>query len=875
MAFNPFHAFRKHQKVLLACVTLLAMISFIMCSGVGAKDLFLDTIPALFGGKSRTPQVTTLYGKTVKTSDVLEVRRERQLAQEALAHARAIASQRIAERQAKLRDPKDNDPESLKEMTELSQQQEQLRPPQYFGPQFSFPPGAMYWRMFAPFQDKDKLDNVLDFMLWRHQAEKLGIDLTPDDINNAVKDLTFGYAQVTAIFQGLRESKNYGTNLKLEDVQRALGDEFRVRIAQAALIGYEPVQPDNPNAMLFRQQPPPKPVVLVPGPVTPYEFRNRYIHLRTGINVALVPVPVAPSLAGKVTEQDQRDMRALYNLYKDREPVPDQSTPGFKVPRKLRLEWVGASHDSPYFQKQAAQWRLALRDVQRGPGSVATPQAGGSLAPVIAQTVFNSFFDPRQLAAYDELTKKYELRTKYGPYKLPGWQEPGFVLGTYTTRVRAEDAAGAVGQLMSGGATPGFPAGSLMALAGYQAPAVTRNRKDLEPLVKEETTRRLQAGVTLVGLAAAPFPVGALAACYQEDRYLPPDLIKDEVAKAADMAVSRNVMAGSLSEFQKNIDDRRSTPAKARQWLDGDSKTEGAIQKYGLTHGIMTDKPLDRYEIGKDKALAPLKDAYVRDPATPEPKGESFSRLFFGPEPALYHPGSLPAEHRWPDADEVFLFWTVEDKPAYVPGYEEAKPQVEAAWKLQKARPLARKEAEQFLEKVQAAEGDVSRIRDLAAQAKTEVITLPEYVRRQVPSSKQPPAVAHGPLPYEGYKFPDTLSYPRTTEWLDKILALKKKGEAVLLVNQPETTFYVAVALSDPLVPDDKEIAQAYGGGLFASDPLLAEMTRERREEHRAQALKELRAAAGAPLDEQQTYRIDPQLRKELEAKGGGSDSGE
>jgi hypothetical protein len=853
MAFNPFHAFRKHQKVLLACITLVAMFSFILCSGLASRsDVVFEFFANLFGGRARYPQVTTLYGKTVNTAEVAALHRQRQLAQEALGAAYSLAG---AELQKKLRDKlgdlKENSADAQKEFAAIQQQQQQLQ-------------DLLLWREIMMFQDMGKLDNLLDFMVWRQQAEKLGIVLTPDALNEALRKMTLGTVDVAKLYQAMRDNRSYGT-LKQDELQHALAEEFQVQIAQAALLGYEPGQRLS--------------VVQVPAPVTPYEFRNRYIHQRTGLNVALVPVPVKPNEEKKLSEQDQREMRALYNLYKDREPAPDQSTPGFKVPRKVRVEWVAARPDDPYYQKAAPEWRKALHDVQRGPGGFVPTPAGGSLGAVLAQPLFNSAFNARELVAYND------LKGWNSPYKLPSWAEPGYAAGLYTTRPRVENVAAAVGQFVTAGTNPGLPLNNIAALAGYQAAVIDQNRKDkdFEAFVTrsaEEKKRQeglVQAGTVLTMLGGNPVVLGAVVAASesQPERYLPLNLLREQAAKAADMTLAKDVMVGTLTEFRKNLDDHRSTSAKAREWLDGD---KGAIKKNELRHGIMEGKPVDRYAVAKDKALAPLLEAWRRDHRPPqETKPDDFAKLFFGPETALYRPASLPPaekeadrEMAWKNAEEVFLFWTVEDEKAYVPAYEEAKVQVEAAWKLQKARPLTRKEAEQLLTKLQGADGDLRKIRDLAAEARTEVIRLPGEVTRQVPGNPHPEAMAG--KRYESYKFPeppDGPTYPRTSEWLDKILAMKKKGDAVLLANEPETVFYIAVALDNPDVPSEATIARAYGTTPFG-DPLYAEMVAEQQKAHREQAIKELRVASGAPLTEEQDYKVPDDVRKQFAGKGGG-----
>ena len=48
MAFNPFTSFRKYQKFWMACILLLCMVTFVLCTGVGG-DLS-DRLLRWFGG---------------------------------------------------------------------------------------------------------------------------------------------------------------------------------------------------------------------------------------------------------------------------------------------------------------------------------------------------------------------------------------------------------------------------------------------------------------------------------------------------------------------------------------------------------------------------------------------------------------------------------------------------------------------------------------------------------------------------------------------------------------------------------------------------------------------------------------------------------
>ena len=47
MAFNPFRGFRKHQKVIFGGLTILCMVTFVMCGSMGRGDFF-ETVAQMF-----------------------------------------------------------------------------------------------------------------------------------------------------------------------------------------------------------------------------------------------------------------------------------------------------------------------------------------------------------------------------------------------------------------------------------------------------------------------------------------------------------------------------------------------------------------------------------------------------------------------------------------------------------------------------------------------------------------------------------------------------------------------------------------------------------------------------------------------------------
>src|SRR5205807_4779995 len=101
------------------------------------------------------------------------------------------------------------------------------------------PRDPLYPRDDLYFGGSTSVEGLIDFMIWRHQADQLGIHLTDEDIGTAVGNETMGYLKRDDEDQILG-SMGRDTFNDPASVRRALGEEFRVRLAQATLVGYDP-----------------------------------------------------------------------------------------------------------------------------------------------------------------------------------------------------------------------------------------------------------------------------------------------------------------------------------------------------------------------------------------------------------------------------------------------------------------------------------------------------------------------------------------------------------------------------------------------------------------------------------------------------------
>src|SRR5262249_39940425 len=145
---------------------------------------------------------------------------------------------------------------------------------------------------------------MLDFLIWRRQADQLGIQLNREGINEEVMRATqrlFTSGDSRAIENQLSRDQGFSSELLVS----ALGEEFRVRLAKKAFLG--------------------------PDPVTPEDFWNYFQEKRTETQVGVLPVPVRQkAFLDKVGTPSEGDLQELFNKYNNKEAAPGQADPGFK-----------------------------------------------------------------------------------------------------------------------------------------------------------------------------------------------------------------------------------------------------------------------------------------------------------------------------------------------------------------------------------------------------------------------------------------------------------------------------------------------------------------------------------------------------------------
>jgi hypothetical protein len=865
MAFHPFQFFRKRQKLFLAVLTILTMVIFIFTGISGGCD---QRAGLPWGRKGDTTPVTKLYGKAVTLSDFDQLRLNRRTAEAFI--TRALAQAAMPTRSGLDKEVQDRlqGMFARMQMGGIPAVRQQMR---FYQEELTKDGktdaarqvAALYrelgledWRINHRnelyFGGTLTLDSLLDFVIWRQQADKLGITLTDEDVRKEVNhevgaEVLTGIPvkdgdKIASYLQGVVGA---GRNLNVKDVYAALRDEFRVRLAQDALLGSAGGARSALGSGLASDD--------VPAGSTPEQFWEFFKDKRTTLTVDFLKVPVSQFTAQVKEQPTEAELQDLFKRYKNDEPSPERATPGFKVPRKVKVEWVAADPESSHYRDAAAK-AVPLLPSGEALGLLALPQtfgggAAGPLGTVGTLALTSRWYSPERFE-YDNYT---------GGMK-SWWDATSFDArnnNPYATGVdRPEGVAALVGQALGAAATQGTAWNLEGAVGG-----------SIDARVAEQKVR--QASMILAG--SNPFPLAALAQEVAAVNVPVPPLatVSDEMKTRLRDRLAPEMAEAAIAAFNKEMATKNAQEA-------ADYVAKSANAEHGITgHGAMTEA-MDQTQIADAPALAPLRRAREEKVPLTLTGARQFAQDFLSLnqvyQPQPFH--TIGATR--------YAYWLTQNDKPYVPNFTEAKSQVEGAWKLDKARALAREQAQHVVEAVKHRGEGISGDRFLNDEAdrlkaahptagyeRFEALAISKLARREF--TQFMPTLA---TEYDPYKFAESqIAYPRSDSVDELFKALDNPGDATLVRDRPDRNYYVAVLMARK-VPSEQEFYQVYQKaprGLL-SDSLWSRFQAEREEKYRADVVRHLRAEAGAPLDEDGSYKIDAEVRRRIRSTFGGGD---
>jgi hypothetical protein len=822
MAYSPFHSFRKHQKTYFAALTILCMFVFVL-TGLSGNLMELRS----FFGSSAGQAAATIDGKKITMPQISEVRIMRDMANDFMrasldllsTKSASLAASEVMKPDSKLDpfvrqaiqsalrfhmqlrlegiDPRLAQQESIflfqqlqqaKQQAALTQKAEEMRLIEAAENVLAFNAQMSRASREYFFGGGRTPRDLIDFMLWRREADRLGIHLDRQDLEPLLAREFQGLltpSDSNDAFQSIR--RNF-SGLSKDMLRDALLQEFRVRLAQDTIMGRNRATDHPPR----------------PDVVTPFELWKFYEKNRTESEIVMAAIPVdSPELLKNVPEPTEAELRAFYEAGKDREPNPASPLAGFKQPMRIGVEWAKAYGTLPAFHRLAKIQAAAL-------------QATMPLAYAMALD-----------NGYDQEKYKHPMPNWLGAERLPmksSWVAGQTIIGTV-----GAGAAPVIGPLAALGANAGLTTavdlgyrsrrvatfiGSLgqgspiMSLvnayhdtpkADYEPSSMMQDElataledqfsRELAQKALEQITEYLTSHASdknqSKGPAAEASAIGlAIGQVTPGLGFLAPALyqVGAAIENQKQRLVEATGAAASMSPWA------RAALAWASEKLESGNfatRVAAMIQKLGLEHGA-SSKPSDVFEIASDPGLAPLRKAFLPglDENSNPQADKQFAEHLFSAGDGLYRPAT-----RIPQ----YLTWRTSEEPAYVPDFNAIRQNVLARWKLEKARKPAAEEAEKIAAEARKAKGDAERnLRD-AAKRFGRLIYL-DKVAKLVPTP-EPVVSRFGGRTFEEYKIPRyDVEYP-TSDMTQKLLDMKERGDVTVLHDEPELNYYVATLL--------------------------------------------------------------------------------
>ncbi len=526
----------------------------------------------------------------------------------------------------------------------------------------------------------------------------------------------------------------------------------------------------------------------------------------------------------------EAELRKFFERYKEDEPDPLRERPGFKVPRRVKIEWVTTDPESPYYRDSADKAlpiMAELRPLMAGAGIGSAPALDSALAVDLAPKMA----DQAEYAAY---VKGVNSKSWWEARSTDTDSDNPYATGIRRPETRAAVAGQLIGSGMTG-ATPWSVAGTLGGAIDIQ--------------MAEQKVRAV--GITLAG--TNPFLPGVLA---QEAGLVTVpvasfDAVRGLMATRFRERLAKDMAGGALANLTKDLEAKHFNPKDAADYVD-----KNANPAHGISHGVMKEAR-DFQSIADDPDIAALRKAVEgKVPFTPSAR-QSFASQFFPQEPLLYRPQPL----RGSIDSSNYEFWLTENDKAYVPTFDQARPTVEAAWKLQQARKLAEDEAKQIIEAVKNRPEGISPdrfIKDEAARRGYDSFDRVD-IAKLVPV---PQILIGGETQYHPFTFSETQFANPRPDVVDKLLQdLKEPGAGTVVKDLPDRNEYVAVLVKKPDVPSQDEFLDVYRNAGNGLDSLWSMYQSEREAKFRTNLMKQLRVEARATLDTQGKYKIDPDVR--------------
>jgi hypothetical protein len=647
MAFNPLHSFQRNKRFWMAAILMICMISFVFCTGM--RGDMSERLPQMFGLGSRGTTVANIAGHAVTRRDLDDLKAQRNLANDLMLRCGDMAFKNLSKKFYE-ENKKVGDADKLEARRENLAELYKRR-------------ATVAYRKSKPryFDIGVKFDDLLEFKLWQAEADRLGIKIEDRHLDFLFSMEFFDFVSDDEKFRAQRDAMRNVRQATDQYVRRAVAEEFRVRIAQLAVLGAQPysylyrkqrregdgftvkyVNPDVPDE--------------VRAPMTLAQLWDFYKSQRSEFGVTLLPVD-AKDFVKAIPDPDDLLKRKFFDSHKNKTFDPSSDEWGMEVPSQSKVEYLYADPKSPAYLGVAKLINQVKVKSLQMPNPVAFDALQSTFHSMLLTGLRNELVAQKhQLIMqrhYEQVTKDVSRKNPY--YRgaaLIGEKDCAapilaYMAGRHPQAVMSMIAANAL--------APMNPLESIGATAGYLAwgtkkypldgttqirddkektkelTKIVSNDEELETAIRSEVKRRAPSYATLFAAGLTQFPLDIagpyfsmdLSAAIQEEPfpgiriarsvYIHPFYTLETVQRELE-----GVIALRTAEEWAQVNIQIVKLALDKAAGDGE-KFKRELNRYvhelNLTYGPSDDKKNefhDRFSITKTKEFDVLKESYLK-----------------------------------------------------------------------------------------------------------------------------------------------------------------------------------------------------------------------------------------------------------------------
>lgn len=645
-----FEVFRSRQKEMLVALTLLAMFAFVFA---GVIDRF--TARELSGSDS---VIATAWGKDITAGQVMRMQQDRMYANTFIAKARSW-----------------------------------LMLPD-IGPQFDTSPNG-----------------AIEALVILEKARRMDLSVSNEMVTeyiNAVTENKLGKADFHSVLSGgSRSGKRDEAPMSISemDLYRILGDEIMIIYAIRAL---------SP------------PVILD----TPYDlWADREVRL-TKVRLETVKIPV-DAFASQVGEPTDEQLQKVYEQYKDQVGVPSEGIMGFKRPAKADAQYLVAKVEQyldkvtvtpeevqKYYDEHQEEFQEELptppadnKESEEKSEVPAPPEDPSSEIPVPpAEPTKDAPEGESKESAKEEdkpSTQDEEPKSEEPKTEDPTPSEDKPQEGEAPKSEDSRRSTGSLRGLLSSVIGTSLFAEEEKKEAGpdeKEEPKVTptEDSKRVDAPVQDPPTAGVEPPPPAPSLPAAPKvkPLEAVRADIEKK-------LKERKAGELILADFRSIVNDTMNVYLDTYLEAKNRYRDSKQGKP-ESKEKSAFEPPPLPDlaKIAASKGFEFKETGLVTAEEAGKIPGIGESVRVQ-RDDSFEQPLGFPVLLFDQPEFRGRVSRNDSADEYFLYWKTKSEPAAPLPFEEAKPEVIAAWKLIEAGPKAKEAAEKLAEEIRKGSGNV------------------------------------------------------------------------------------------------------------------------------------------------------------------------